>query len=98
MGFLTRARDYQLLSHAKVQARLAGPCDLALVHPETGEPFTTEVLRYGYQVVMLAIAAPGPLKSLEALAMVGPQAFGYSDVYHPLPGDLCSAAAEERMG
>ena len=70
---------------------------IALVHPETGEPLTTEVLRYGYQVAVLAIAAPGPLKSSQALAMVGPQAFGYSDVYHPLPGDLCTAAAEERM-
>jgi DUF917 family protein len=69
---------------------------ICLVHPETGEPLTTEVLRYGYQVAVLAIAAPGPLKSPEALAVVGPQAFGYSDSYRALPGDLCAAAAEER--
>jgi hypothetical protein len=35
LGYLTRARDYQLLTHPKVQARLACPCDLELVHPET---------------------------------------------------------------
>jgi Protein of unknown function DUF917, C-terminal/Hydantoinase/oxoprolinase N-terminal region len=62
---------------------------------ETGEPLTTEVLRYGYQVAVLAIAAPGPLKSPEALSMVGPQAFGYPDPYRPLPGDLCTAAAAQ---
>ena len=69
---------------------------ICLVHPETGEPLTTEVLRYGYQVAVIAIAAPGPLKSPEALAIVGPQAFDYPDPYRPLPGDLCTAAAEER--
>ena len=70
---------------------------ICLVHPETGEPLTTEVLRYGYQVSVLAIAAPGPLKSPEALAIVGPQAFGYLYAYCPLPGDLCTAAAEACM-
>jgi DUF917 family protein len=69
---------------------------ICLIHPETGEPLTTEVLRYGYQVAVIAIAAPEPLKSTAALAVVGPQAFGYSDPYRPLPGDLCIAAAEER--
>jgi len=68
---------------------------ICLVHPETGEPLTTEVLRYGYQVTVLAIAAPGPLKSPEALSMVGPQAFGYSDPYRPLPGNLCTAAGAQ---
>ena len=68
---------------------------LCLVHRETGEPLTTEVVRYGYQVAVIAIAAPGPLKSPEALGIVGPQAFGYPDPYRPLPGDLCTAAVEE---
>jgi hypothetical protein len=48
LGFLTRARDYQLLTHPKVQARLAGSCDLELVHPETG------VLREIYEVGYLS--------------------------------------------
>ena len=36
LGFLTRARDYQLLVHPRVQARLTLPCDRELVHPATG--------------------------------------------------------------
>jgi hypothetical protein len=46
LGFLTRARDYQLLTHPRVQARLAGPCDRELVHPETG--VRREVYEVGY--------------------------------------------------
>ncbi len=85
------ARDVQ-----SCEALATVPDLICLVHPETGEPLTTEVLRYGYQVAVIAIAAPGPLKSPEALAIVGPQAFDYPDPYRPLPGDLCTAAAEER--
>ena len=36
LGFLTRAKEYQLLTHPRVQARLAGSCDRELIHPETG--------------------------------------------------------------
>jgi DUF917 family protein len=85
------ARDVQ-----SGEALATVPDLICLVHPETGEPLTTEVLRYGYQVAVIAIAAPGPLKSPEALAIVGPQALGYPDSYRPLPGDLCTAASEER--
>ena len=46
LGFLTRARDYQLLTHPGVQARLAGPCDRELVHPATG--VRREVYEVGY--------------------------------------------------
>jgi hypothetical protein len=35
LGFLTRGRDYQLLDHPKVQARLQQPCDVIVQHDET---------------------------------------------------------------
>lgn len=35
LGFLARGRDYQVLDHPAVQARLQHPADLALTHPET---------------------------------------------------------------
>ncbi len=35
LGFLTRGRDYQLLDHPSVRARLAQPCDVTVQHPET---------------------------------------------------------------
>ncbi len=46
LGFLTRAKEYQLLSHPRVQARLALPCDRELLHPETG--VRREVYEVGY--------------------------------------------------
>ena len=46
LGFLTRGRDYQLLTHPRVLARLATPCDCELVHPATG--VRREVFEVGY--------------------------------------------------
>ena len=46
LGFLTRGRDYQLLNHPVVQARLQRPCDAELQHPET--QVQREVFEVGY--------------------------------------------------
>jgi hypothetical protein len=35
VGFLTRGRDYHLLDHPTVQARLQQPCDLSVTHVES---------------------------------------------------------------
>lgn len=60
---------------------------ICLVDADTAEPVTTEVARYGLRVAVLGIPAPAMLKTPEALAVVGPAAFGYRDVpYVPLPG------------
>ena len=60
---------------------------ICLVDAETAEPVTTEVVRYGLRVVVLGIPAPEQLRTAEALAVVGPAAFGYVDVaYVPLSG------------
>lgn len=60
---------------------------ICLVDEDTSEPITTEILRYGLRVVVLGIPAPELLKTPEALAVIGPAAFGYPDVeYTPLAG------------
>jgi hypothetical protein len=46
VGFLTRGRDYHLLDHPTVQARLQQPCDLHLTHLET--QVQREVFEVGY--------------------------------------------------
>jgi len=62
---------------------------ICILNLEDGEPIGTEMLRYGLRVAVLGLPAPRELKSQEALAVVGPAAFGYDDVrYEPLPGDL----------
>ncbi len=47
---------------------------------ETGEPVTTEMLRYGQQLATLALPAHKLMKTPEALKVVGPKAFGYTDL------------------
>jgi DUF917 family protein len=59
---------------------------ICLLESETGEPITTEQLRYGLRVTALAIPCTAKFRTEAALKVVGPAAFGYPDViYHPLP-------------
>lgn len=59
---------------------------ITLVDQESGRPISTDQLRYGMRVAVLAFPAPEQLKSARALRVVGPQAFGYSFPFTPLPG------------
>jgi DUF917 family protein len=52
---------------------------------DTGEPITTEVLRYGQRLAVLGLAAHPLMRSKAALEVVGPKAFGYPNLdYRPL--------------
>ncbi|MCY4146812.1 MAG: DUF917 domain-containing protein [Chloroflexi bacterium] len=61
---------------------------ICIVTEEEGEPVTTELLRYGTRVAVIAVPAPPQLKSETALRVVGPGAFGYDVAFHPLPGGV----------
>ena len=62
---------------------------ITLVTLEDGEPIGTEMIRYGLRVAVLAMPAPRELKTPEALAVVGPEAFGYPDVeFAPMSDNL----------
>ena len=57
---------------------------------ETGEPITTEMLRYGQQLATVALPAHALMKTPEALKVVGPKAFGYADLdFVPLASSEC---------
>jgi DUF917 family protein len=47
---------------------------------ETGEPITTETLRYGQQIATIALPAHELMTTAQALEVVGPKAFGYADL------------------
>ena len=59
---------------------------ISIVTDDTGEPISTETLRYGMRVAVLGIPAAQALKTPKALAVVGPRAFGYDVDFQPLPG------------
>lgn len=67
------------------EAVLSVPDLIVNLDLETGEPITTEVLRYGQRLAVIGLPAHDLLKTPEALAIVGPAAFGYPDLpYRPL--------------
>jgi len=59
---------------------------------DTGEPITTEMLRYGQRVAVIGLPAHDLLKTPKALEIVGPKAFGYPELaFHPLPSNALAA-------
>ena len=60
---------------------------ICIVSTDAAEPITTELLRYGQRVSVVGIRCHPLLSTPEALAVVGPGAFGYEVEYRPLePG------------
>jgi DUF917 family protein len=59
---------------------------LCIVASDDAEPIGTELLRYGYRVTVLGIPAHPLLRTPEALAVIGPRAFGYDADFAPLAG------------
>ena len=57
---------------------------ICAVATESGEPITTEVMRYGLRVTVLGFPAPDLWTTPAGLAVVGPRAFGYELDYSPL--------------
>jgi DUF917 family protein len=71
------------------RARVTVPDLIMNLELDTGEPITTEVLRYGQQLATVALPAHDLMKTPEALKVVGPKAFGYPDInFVPLQASL----------
>lgn len=77
-----------LIARINGEVAVTTPDLICIVTEEEGEPVTTEVLRYGTRVAVIAVPAPAQLKSEAALAVVGPGAFGYDVAFRPLPGGV----------
>lgn len=59
---------------------------ICMLETETGEPITTEQLRYGLRVTVLGIPCSDMLRTPQALDVVGPAAFGYPEItFNPMP-------------
>lgn len=68
------------------QVEVCVPDLIVVLDADTGLPITTEVLRYGQRIAVLALPCHDLLRTPEALAVVGPVAFGYADItYTPMP-------------
>ncbi|CAF3959197.1 unnamed protein product [Rotaria sordida] len=56
---------------------------ITLVEQDSGEPLSTETVKYGCRISVLVLPAPEAMTTQEALKYVGPSAFGYNHDYIP---------------
>ena len=77
-----------LIAFINGEVEVTTPDLICIVTEEEGEPVTTELLRYGTRVAVIAVPAPPQLKTEIALEVVGPGAFGYDVAFRPLPGGV----------
>jgi len=79
---------------ARDGALLATVPDLIIVLDfETGEPITTEELRYGFRVAVVGAPCDARWRSEAGLALVGPRYFGYEVDYVPVEERAAVAAS-----
>lgn len=57
---------------------------IVILDADTGEAISTEMLRYGQRVVVLAIPCHPLLRTPEALEVVGPKGFGFPHQFTPM--------------
>jgi len=57
---------------------------IAVLDIDTGEPITTEGLRYGFRVAVIAMPCDARWRTPKGLELVGPRYFGYGTDYVPV--------------
>ncbi len=71
--------DFQnehLLARVDGVVRAVVPDLICMLEADTGDPVTTEGMRYGQRVRVVGISTPDMMRTPEALATFGPAAFG----------------------
>ena len=64
---------------------------ITVLDAETGEPITTENLRYGFRVAVLGIPCDPRWRSEGGIALAGPRYFGYDVPYIPVEERLAAS-------
>ena len=77
-------QNENLIARVAGQVRAIVPDLICVLDTESAEPITTERLRYGQRVTVMAVAVPEIMRTSEALATFGPAAFGLADPYQML--------------
>jgi DUF917 family protein len=77
-------QNEHLVAREGDRVRTVVPDLIAMLDAATAEPITTEGLKYGQRIKVLGISAAPIMRSPEALAVFGPQAFGLADPFTPV--------------
>ena len=77
-------QNENLVARVAGEVRAIVPDLICILDSESAEPITTERLRYGQRVTVMAVAVPEIMRTPEALAVFGPSAFGLAEPYRML--------------
>lgn len=74
-------QNENLVARQDGMVRAIVPDLVCLVDRETAEPITTEALKYGLRVKVIAASVPPSMRTAEALKCFGPQVFGLEEPF-----------------
>jgi DUF917 family protein len=74
-------QNENLIARVGGEVRAIVPDLICIMDSETAEPITTENLRYGQRVTVMAVSVPEIMRTPEALAVFGPSCFGLKEPY-----------------
>src|SRR5262249_43165310 len=77
-------KNENLVARLDGEVRAVVPDLITIVDRETAEAIVTERLKYGQRVKVLGASAPHALRTPEALAIMGPGAFGINTPYREI--------------
>ena len=77
-------QNEHLVARDENGVRTIVPDLICMIDRETAEPVTTEGLKYGQRLKVIGVSAPETMRTPEALACFGPQAFGIDEPFRPI--------------
>jgi uncharacterized protein len=77
-------QNENLIARTEDEVLAVVPDLICILDSDTAEPITTEELRYGQRVKVMAVRVPPIMRTPEALAVWGPRHFGFDLDYQPL--------------
>jgi hypothetical protein len=77
-------QNEHLVARVKGEIKAIVPDLICVLDSETAEPITTEAIKYGQRVKVMAVSVPEIMRTPEALAVFGPKAFGLNSEFCPI--------------
>lgn len=77
-------QNENLIARVDGKVRAIVPDLICIMDSESAEPITTENLRYGQRVTVVAVAVPEIMRTPEALDVFGPRCFGLDEPFTPI--------------
>lgn len=77
-------QNENLIARVDGEVRAIVPDLICIMDSETAEPITTEKLRYGQRVTVMAVSVPNLMRTPEALDVFGPKCFGLDEPFTPI--------------